>query len=1016
MPATPHPWRRIPGSAKAPSRRSLSSVTRALGKSRAQELFGPLRAGIDHAPSPALAARLDAALQLLDGLDADALQEASDQLLGDAERLLERAAPASLTAAVASHLGLERALGMRVAAESVSLDAGHGGWMTAVWLTDAPERRRPASAFGWGVLRHAVVAADEQDYAAAVAWVRDHPSDDPLVQRRLAVAFPDEPWANALLAEELRKPTPDHHTLEQLLTACSDRTPLDALVAVDAHARLVADAAADLAHVLPAASVVPALARAIEALLVKPKYGPLFKTPPRQCAEALAQVGDAASAEVMVGYLGHRVLGAQAVSFFEAHPEHASIVEAKDPDLHRRLTASGPVNTCPPKQVPELLAQRSWRPARHREVVLKELRWPKPVDATYAGPEADESDVKTRPMTAEELATWSEQRFRSCDRSPVYTRGAPTTYVEVPEPEGLALWNAGGGYVSDELRWATRHGVAALPGFLAGNWARWLHEEHGRQRLTVLEGMLTPDVVPAFVDLFHRKRWRRTALRWLCDHPELAAIGLVPAALGPKGATRKRAQATLLGLARAGGGDAVRSVAADYGEEAAAAVAELLARPPSLDGKPPKLPDWLAVGTLPPLQVDGGALPTDAVAAFVELLSLDPSGQGYDVDLPIEPASLETFLLHLLEQWVDHDAEGRHDWIQRAVLVFEVDGPRRRVAELARAWAQNAKAKVLRALPVLAELGDERSLLALTHIAHSSRIKAVKETAQAQLVQIAEDRGWSREELDDRTVPTLGLDARGGLELGHRGVRAEVTSELTVQLRDAHGAPLRALPRAGDAPEAHRVAKQRLAGLRKDVQSIATRQCQRLEAAMVAGRTWPLAEARRWLFDAPLLAGVVRALVWTCDGLPFRICEDGTFADVDDEEITLVDGTVAVAHPLHLDVGTWADLFADYDCIQPFPQLGRPTCRRDDVTLESVGPVEGRKAMGRLESRGWSRQGDNWISGWRRGEATVRAEPGIEVAYLSSAQPVQLTPGPTEGLDDVAFSELVHDLRSFQVG
>ena len=124
----------------------------------------------------------------------------------------------------------------------------------------------------------------------------------------------------------------------------------------------------------------------------------------------------------------------------------------------------------------------------------------------------------------------------------------------------------------------------------------------------------------------------------------------------------------------------MRAVAADYGEEAEAAVSELLARPHTLAGKPPKLPDWLAVDTLPPLRVEGGALPTDAVEAFVELLSLDPSGEGYDVELPVEPASIEAFVAHLLGQWVDHDAPGRHDWMQRAVLVFDADGPRRRVA------------------------------------------------------------------------------------------------------------------------------------------------------------------------------------------------------------------------------------------------------------------------------------------------------------------------------------------------
>lgn len=244
-------------------------------------------------------------------------------------------------------------------------------------------------------------------------------------------------------------------------------------------------------------------------------------------------------------------------------------------------------------------------------------------------------------------------------------------------------------------------------------------------------------------------------------------------------------------------------------------------------------------------------------------------------------------------------------------------------------------------------------------------------------------------------------------------MRAEVTSELAVRLRDADGALLRALPRAGGEDEAHRLAKQRLAGLRKDVKAIATRQRQRLEAAMVSARTWPLAEAWRWLFDAPLLVGVVQALVWRCDGVAFRVCEDGSFADVHDDPVSFEQGAVSVAHPLDLDVEAWGALFADYELIQPFLQLGRPTFARDTV-LAPVGEVEGRKAMGRLESRGWERLGDGWINGLQRGQATLLARPGIEVAYLSSSQPVRLEAGDTAGLDDRSFSELAYDLSSFR--
>ncbi|NED54996.1 DUF4132 domain-containing protein, partial [Micromonospora aurantiaca] len=55
--------------------------------------------------------------------------------------------------------------------------------------------------------------------------------------------------------------------------------------------------------------------------------------------------------------------------------------------------------------------------------------------------------------------------------------------------------------------------------------------------------------------------------------------------------------------------------------------------------------------------------------------------------------------------------------------------------------------------------------------------------------------------------------------------------------------------------------------------------------------------------------------------------EDGTFADAADDTVTLPeDARVGIAHPVHLreEVKAWSELFADYEILQPFEQLGRP--------------------------------------------------------------------------------------------
>jgi hypothetical protein len=106
--------------------------------------------------------------------------------------------------------------------------------------------------------------------------------------------------------------------------------------------------------------------------------------------------------------------------------------------------------------------------------------------------------------------------------------------------------------------------------------------------------------------------------------------------------------------------------------------------------------------------------------------------------------------------------------------------------------------------------------------------------------------------------------------------------------------------------------------------------------------------------------------VWLCehDGAvtAFRVAEDRGFADVHDEVFVLPErAVVRVAHPLGLgaDLGAWAELFADYEILQPFVQLGRPVYALTDKERAGAAftrfdgvDVPSAEVRGLLE-RGW---------------------------------------------------------------
>jgi hypothetical protein len=107
----------------------------------------------------------------------------------------------------------------------------------------------------------------------------------------------------------------------------------------------------------------------------------------------------------------------------------------------------------------------------------------------------------------------------------------------------------------------------------------------------------------------------------------------------------------------------------------------------------------------------------------------------------------------------------------------------------------------------------------------------------------------------------------------------------------------------------------------------------------------------------------------------FRVAEDRAFADADDDALSLpAQVSIGVAHPLELGkkVPAWSEVFADYEILQPFPQLGREVHVLTDEERASgrLARFEGitvpaHSVLG-LTGRGWERGSpeDNGVERW----------------------------------------------------
>ncbi len=667
-------------------------------------------------------------------------------------------------------------------------------------------------------------------------------------------------------------------------------------------------------------------------------------------------------------------------------------------------TDSATVPEAPAEALPSLLVSPPWldRRPQPKPVVLKDVPAPDPSAVWEPG----EQEAWLRG------AYWAEHHdWRALLQEYVKTKSrlsANPLFLMAPENEVrhlLADWKPDYGWSSERSgrRIAARFGLDALPPLL--------HiAESNASAAEILLPFASPEVAALMADwLVRLKQARRVAVDWLARHRETAARFLIPAALGSPGAERRNAEAAIRQLQAKG----VDVAAAAPTAEAARGIETVLSVDP-VDVLPAKLPvigEWAEPRLLPQvlLRDRKHALSPEAAKHLLMTAALSKQGDVY-AGLPIardalDRDSLAEFAWAVFQRWQEVGAPSKEGWGLTALGWFGDDSTVRALSPLIRTWpgeSQHAKAVV--GLDVLADIGTEVALSHLNGIAEKVKFKGLKARAQEKVAQIAAELGLSRDQLADRLVPRLGLDDEASLviDYGPRQFTVGFDEQLKPYVLDPDGKRRKDLPKPGAKDDQDRAPLEykRYTGLKKDVRTVAADQIHRLERAMVDQRTWTAEEFHTVLAAHPLLWHIVRRLVWiTGEGLSFRLAEDRTLADSGDDEFTLPgNATVRVAHPVDLQatLEAWGEVFADYEILQPFPQLGRPSHvlePGEDFLTKLKNYTEVPYAVGRILSltkKGWVRGEpqdagvENWISRpLPRGGALVASlDPGIVVGAV----------------------------------
>ncbi|EFH5758806.1 WGR and DUF4132 domain-containing protein [Escherichia coli] len=552
------------------------------------------------------------------------------------------------------------------------------------------------------------------------------------------------------------------------------------------------------------------------------------------------------------------------------------------------------------------------------------------------------------------------------------------------------------------------------------------------------------------------------ARNWLTDYPRHAAAGLLPVALGKKGKDRDCARQALRLLVNLNQRETIEEIAQGYNQpDVLAALATLFDSDP-LEEYPAKIAPLsgfyqFTLWRRPRLKSNNLPLSDDAMRHLGTMLSFPRDITAYaGLDIIREiftRESLAEFGWDLYTAWTEAGAPAKENWAFTSLGILGNDDTARKLTPLIRAWPGESQHKrAVSGLDVLADIGSDVALMLLNGIVRKIKFKALQEHAREKINIVAENRGLTMAELEDRLAPDLGLDSSGSLilDFGPRKFTVGFDETLKPVVCDANGKVLKDLPKPNQsddktlATDAVNLFKQ----LKKDVRAIASQQITRLEQAMCQRRRWTAEQFRLFLVEHPLVRHLTRRLLWgvyndenaliTC----FRVAEDSTYSDAQDELFTLPAGNIGIPHVLEIppeSAAAFRQIYVDYELLPPFQQLERGSYHLADNerNVHELSRWNGRLCQaGRivgLERRGWQRLEESGsVYAMRKstpyGALELETEPFSliygETGYsdLLPVESVKITApydrygkqsSPTFSmLDDITASELINDIES----
>jgi len=242
---------------------------------------------------------------------------------------------------------------------------------------------------------------------------------------------------------------------------------------------------------------------------------------------------------------------------------------------------------------------------------------------------------------------------------------------------------------------------------------------------------------------------------------------------------------------------------------------------------------------------------------------------------------------------------------------------------------------------VLAELPGIEPVSQLSRLGQQVKYDTAKRLIDEALTRAAGRAGISREQLEEISISTCGLDPDGTLRESFGDyvvqVSIEETSNAVVAWSDKQGKSLKGVP--AYVKEHHGEEWKDLQRTVKDVEKMLSAHRTRIERLLLTQRAISIETLRSCYLNHPLLADMSRRLIWQFES-GLGVWHSGRIIDSTEREIDLSSQTTArLWHPVSSDVQTifhWRCWLEDHGIRQPFKQAHREVYLITDAERETA--------------------------------------------------------------------------------